>query len=535
MPQLNEPFIKPAIQRKLNVGKPGDKYEVEADDMANKVVDKIGEQNTIQKTEGNEEELQQKPLAASVTPLAQRKESTEEDQVQSKCDECEKEEPVQKQEDEEPIQKMNREEEQVQKMDKEEEPIQKVEDEKELQAKSNVPNTSATIASRLKKSKGRGSKLSAEARNEMESGFGADFNNVNIHTDSGAVQMNKELRAQAFTHGNDVYFNQGKYNPNSREGKHLLAHELTHVIQQDSFIRKKDNSSNESSKPKNPLVGLKRGDGLIYGTWDLRPRVKLLQQKLNEKTGSRLKIDGMFGKNTGKILRTYKATMDSEITEDLTVSLHEEENNQSQPTGFENIADGSEIVDQKTADSLMGAKAQQETPILNNSVMFVLEPPPPFCQGDALVCWAAAAASWLNATKILPGATRNSLMIRFGHCMCDDGSLPEQFVPQVYGELGIDLSDVTTFDYEFLRSHLKAHGHLILLLGGAIGHAVVVYGVGVSDTGAPDENFYSIFDPIDCLYHNLRFGSQTVQQIGIKTQPGPRAVCANVAHICGED
>ena len=45
----------------------------------------------------------------------------------------------------------------------------------------------------------------------MESRFGADFSNVNIHTGSYAVQMSKELNAQAFTVGNNIYFNEGKY------------------------------------------------------------------------------------------------------------------------------------------------------------------------------------------------------------------------------------------------------------------------------------------------------------------------------------
>jgi hypothetical protein len=66
----------------------------------------------------------------------------------------------------------------------------------------------------------------------MESRFGADFSNVKIHTGSYATQLSKDLNAQAFTVGNDVYFNEGKYQPESSEGKHLLAHELTHVIQQ---------------------------------------------------------------------------------------------------------------------------------------------------------------------------------------------------------------------------------------------------------------------------------------------------------------
>ncbi|AUP79057.1 eCIS core domain-containing protein [Flavivirga eckloniae] len=73
----------------------------------------------------------------------------------------------------------------------------------------------------------------------MESRFGSDFSDVKIHTGSEAVQMSRELNAQAFTVGNDIYFNQGKYSPNSDTGKHLLAHELTHTIQQRGGIGRK--------------------------------------------------------------------------------------------------------------------------------------------------------------------------------------------------------------------------------------------------------------------------------------------------------
>jgi hypothetical protein len=66
----------------------------------------------------------------------------------------------------------------------------------------------------------------------MESRFGTDFSNVKIHTGDDAVQMSRALGAQAFTVGSDIYFNSGKYNPSSESGKHLLAHELTHTVQQ---------------------------------------------------------------------------------------------------------------------------------------------------------------------------------------------------------------------------------------------------------------------------------------------------------------
>jgi hypothetical protein len=62
----------------------------------------------------------------------------------------------------------------------------------------------------------------------MEPRFGADFSSVQVHTDGAAVQMNRELGAQAFVHGSDVYFGAGK-SPGNNE---LTAHELTHVVQQ---------------------------------------------------------------------------------------------------------------------------------------------------------------------------------------------------------------------------------------------------------------------------------------------------------------
>ena len=58
------------------------------------------------------------------------------------------------------------------------------------------------------------------------SAIGNDFSSVRIHNDSSASRMSEDLGAQAFTHGRDIYFNEGKYDPQSNSGKHLLAHEL---------------------------------------------------------------------------------------------------------------------------------------------------------------------------------------------------------------------------------------------------------------------------------------------------------------------
>jgi hypothetical protein len=67
----------------------------------------------------------------------------------------------------------------------------------------------------------------------MEARFGADFSSVRVHTDSNAVQMNKELGAQAFAHGSDIYYGAGK-SPGKDE---LTAHELTHTISREVRFR----------------------------------------------------------------------------------------------------------------------------------------------------------------------------------------------------------------------------------------------------------------------------------------------------------
>ena len=74
--------------------------------------------------------------------------------------------------------------------------------------------------------------LPPRLRAEMEAAFGADFSAVRIHTDETAARLNKMLGAQAFTRGNDIFFNAGRFNPDTSAGKHLLAHELTHTRQQ---------------------------------------------------------------------------------------------------------------------------------------------------------------------------------------------------------------------------------------------------------------------------------------------------------------
>jgi hypothetical protein len=88
------------------------------------------------------------------------------------------------------------------------------------------------VEARLRASQGGGQPLPGPARDFMEQRFGAGFESVRVHTGGEAVQLNRDLHARAFTHGADIYFNEGQYSPASTTGRRLLAHELTHVVQQ---------------------------------------------------------------------------------------------------------------------------------------------------------------------------------------------------------------------------------------------------------------------------------------------------------------
>lgn len=171
----NRKQICPPVQTKLTVGQPNDPFEKEADSMADKVVQRM----EITSPPGDEED----------------------DTIQRKCAACEQEEKMTVQQKSEP---------------------------------GNGSPVDAALESKLSASKGSGNPLPESTRTQMESSFGADFSNVRVHNDNSSAQMSKDLHAQAFTHGSDVYFNSGKYDTTSKQGNHLLAHELTHVVQQGS-------------------------------------------------------------------------------------------------------------------------------------------------------------------------------------------------------------------------------------------------------------------------------------------------------------
>src|SRR4029453_18752012 len=83
-----------------------------------------------------------------------------------------------------------------------------------------------------------GQQLSNDERSFFEPRMGYDFKDVKIHTDAAAVKSAQSINALAYTSGNNIVFNQGQYAPHTENGKKLLGHELTHVLQQSNMINR---------------------------------------------------------------------------------------------------------------------------------------------------------------------------------------------------------------------------------------------------------------------------------------------------------
>ena len=216
-PSRIQPKFNLSLQKKLTVGAAGDKYEQEADSVAEKVVKKIntpsGEQSTsgqgVQRQE--EEDLQMKPDISSI----QRQEGEEE----------------------------------------------------EIQAKSTQPDqqvmaggdASTELETSIQTAKGGGQPLDGGLQRKMGKAMGADFSGVKVHTDSQSDKLNRSLSSRAFATGPNLFFKRGEYNPGSRSGQELIAHELTHVVQQGaSPIQSKRESVTHSTGSNSVMLQMKK-------------------------------------------------------------------------------------------------------------------------------------------------------------------------------------------------------------------------------------------------------------------------------------
>ncbi len=88
------------------------------------------------------------------------------------------------------------------------------------------------IGQRIQAERSGGETLDAEVQSSLGEKFGEDFSGVRVHTGSESDALNRELGAKAFTTGSDVFFRSGAYQPETEGGQRLIAHELTHVLQQ---------------------------------------------------------------------------------------------------------------------------------------------------------------------------------------------------------------------------------------------------------------------------------------------------------------
>lgn len=198
------------IQPALEIGKEDDEYEKEANTVADKVM----------KMNDDEDGIRMKDNSSGISMM-----SDEEERLQMKSDEDDR------------IQMMNDDDDEDEKTTEGGEKVQMMVDSplkisKMGDSSEGVLKAPLNVEQGINNSKGHGQPLNKDLQNELGDKMNADFSKVKLHTDENAVHMNKEIGAKAFTHGNDIYFNSGQYNSTSDKGKHLLAHELTHTVQQ---------------------------------------------------------------------------------------------------------------------------------------------------------------------------------------------------------------------------------------------------------------------------------------------------------------
>jgi hypothetical protein len=181
----------PGVQTKLRIGQPGDVYEREADRVAEQVMRMPDRPLQPTHPPRDEARIQSKVAGPQITPRIQPQGQPEEEEaIQSK------------------------------------------------RAGGRTPPTGPDQEARIRASQGGGQRLPDSVRSSFESKFRYDFSRVRIHTDENAARLSSDFNADAFTHGRNVYFGAGRYAPGTSAGRRLLAHELTHVVQQREALQR---------------------------------------------------------------------------------------------------------------------------------------------------------------------------------------------------------------------------------------------------------------------------------------------------------
>ncbi|MFZ2448944.1 MAG: DUF4157 domain-containing protein [Methylovulum miyakonense] len=216
-------FFAPAVQMKMAVNKLGDTFEQEADLMA----DKVMRMPSPAPMPGKEEKLQRQP--------DEKLQKKEENNIQKAAM---PEEKVQKKEDGK-LQRAAMPDEKIQKKD--DDKLQKApanEDKLQRKGGDGTPAVHSNVQSAIQNKTTGGQPLSSDVRSFMEPRFNADFSKVRVHSDPESAGLSNQLSARAFTYQNHVFFSHDQFQPGSSEGKKLLAHELTHTVQQGHAIQR---------------------------------------------------------------------------------------------------------------------------------------------------------------------------------------------------------------------------------------------------------------------------------------------------------
>jgi len=251
------------IQMKMSVTAADDQHEQEADAVAADVVSKINsgevqrereeavQAKRIQREDMEEEEMAMKRIDRAeeeelMAKRIQREGMEEEEELQMKrIDRAEEEELAMKRIDRAEEEELMAKRIQREDMEEEELAMKRIDraEEEELMAKriqrassKDGFDVNEDIENRIESSRGGGSTMDDNTRENMEGAFGADFSNVRIHTGSEAADLTNSVQARAFTTGSDIYFNEGE----SPQNQELLAHELTHTIQQGAVTQRKE-------------------------------------------------------------------------------------------------------------------------------------------------------------------------------------------------------------------------------------------------------------------------------------------------------
>lgn len=227
------------IQTKMTVTASDDAYESEADAVAEQVVQKMHAPGV--QREAEEDELQAKRMV-------QRE--AEEDELQAKRivqregeeDELQAKRMVQREAEEDELQAKRMVQREAEGGESEEEELMA----KRIQRSSSDMMGSFDVGQDFEKqlstARGGGKSLDSSLQAKMGDAMGADFSGVRVHEDSASDSLNSSIQARAFTTGSDIFFKQGEYNPSSTEGQKLLAHELTHTVQQGAVSAKREDA-----------------------------------------------------------------------------------------------------------------------------------------------------------------------------------------------------------------------------------------------------------------------------------------------------